>query len=137
MTLGHGFSRLTTTVLSVISEYRITEPMLVPPIVIRLVRDPIVKSKEYDLSCLKAFSCGAAPLSEEILYLLQEKFPGIGFKQGYGMTESCSCITMHPPSFSTFRCECISLERSSPVILLTNLRCLTISNLTDNLYRCP
>ena len=93
--------------LSAISEYRITEPMLVPPIVIRLVRDPIVKSEEYDLSCLKAFSSGAAPLSEEILNLLQAQFPGIGFKQGYGMTESCSCITMHPPKLSIFRCECL------------------------------
>ncbi|EAT89525.2 hypothetical protein SNOG_02794 [Parastagonospora nodorum SN15] len=28
---------------------------------------------------------------------LQRKFPNTGFKQGYGMTESCSCITAHPP----------------------------------------
>lgn len=40
----------------------------------------------------------AAPLSEEILRLLQKKFPDTGFKQGYGMTESCSCITAHPPT---------------------------------------
>jgi acyl-CoA synthetase (AMP-forming)/AMP-acid ligase II len=83
------------SMLSTISKYRIAELLLVPPILIRLVRDPIVE--EYDLSCVERFSSGAAPLSEEILRLLEKKFPGTGFKQGYGMTESCSCITAHPP----------------------------------------
>ncbi|KAE9363798.1 4-coumarate-CoA ligase 2 [Stipitochalara longipes BDJ] len=83
------------SMLSTISKYRIGELLLVPPILIRLVRDPIVE--EYDLSFVERFSSGAAPLSEEILRLLEKKFPGTGFKQGYGMTESCSCITAHPP----------------------------------------
>jgi acyl-CoA synthetase (AMP-forming)/AMP-acid ligase II len=59
------------------------------------VRDPIVD--QYDLSFVTRFSSGAAPLSEEIIQLLKKKFPNTGFKQGYGMTESCSCITAHPP----------------------------------------
>ncbi|KAI1825853.1 acetyl-CoA synthetase-like protein [Xylaria intraflava] len=83
------------TMLSTISEYQIAELLLVPPILIRLVRDPIVD--RYDLRCVKRISSGAAPISEEILQLLKDKFPGSGFKQGYGMTESCSCITAHPP----------------------------------------
>lgn len=81
--------------LDVIVEYKLGELLLVPPILIRLVRDPIVD--KYDLSHVTRFSSGAAPLSEEIIQLLQKKFPGTGFKQGYGMTESCSCITAHPP----------------------------------------
>lgn len=72
-----------------------------PPIIIRLVRDEVVG--KYDLSCVTRFSSGAAPLSEEILVLLQQKFPGTGFKQGYGMTESCSCITAHPPAFYDYK----------------------------------
>ena len=72
-----------------------------PPILIRLVRDPIVD--EYDLSFLRRFSSGAAPLSEEILHLLKARFPQTGFKQGYGMTESCSCITAHPPTFYDYK----------------------------------
>jgi len=83
------------SMLSTIVEYQIPEILLVPPILIRLVRDPIVN--KYDLRCVKRISSGAAPISEEILQLLKEKFPGSGFKQGYGMTESCSCITAHPP----------------------------------------
>jgi 4-coumarate--CoA ligase len=42
-------------------------------------------------------------LSEEIIQLLKKKFPQTGFKQGYGMTESCSCITAHPPSLYDYK----------------------------------
>ncbi|GAP87978.1 putative 4-coumarate- ligase 2 [Rosellinia necatrix] len=83
------------TMLATIVEYQIPEILLVPPILIRLVRDPIVD--RYDLRCVRRIASGAAPVSEEILQLLKAKFPGSGFKQGYGMTESCSCITAHPP----------------------------------------
>jgi 4-coumarate--CoA ligase len=79
------------SMLSVVEKYKIEELLLVPPILIRMVRDPVVDN--YDLSCIKRFSSGAAPVSEEILQLLSKKFPSTGFKQGYGMTESCSCIT--------------------------------------------
>ncbi|KAI0425049.1 acetyl-CoA synthetase-like protein [Xylaria sp. FL1042] len=82
------------TMLATITEHQIAEILLVPPILIRLVRDPIVD--KYDMRCVKRISSGAAPVSEEILRLLKEKFPESGFKQGYGMTESCSCITAHP-----------------------------------------
>ena len=81
--------------LDTVVEYQIGELLLVPPILIRMVRDPIVD--EYDLGFITRFSSGAAPLSEEIIQQLKAKFPNTGFKQGYGMTESCSCITAHPP----------------------------------------
>ncbi|KAI1926080.1 hypothetical protein LOZ12_000493 [Ophidiomyces ophidiicola] len=80
--------------LDAVSTFKIKELLLVPPILIRMVRDPIVN--QYDLSHVERFSSGAAPLSAEILSLLEKMFPGTGFKQGYGMTESCSCITTHP-----------------------------------------
>ncbi|KAI0412433.1 acetyl-CoA synthetase-like protein [Xylaria grammica] len=83
------------TMLTAVAEYQITEILVVPPILIRLVRDPIVD--KYDLRCIKRIASGAAPVSEEILQLLKKKFPGSGFKQGYGMTESCAALTAHPP----------------------------------------
>ncbi|THZ69133.1 acetyl-CoA synthetase-like protein [Aureobasidium pullulans] len=89
------------TMLSTVTKYKIKELLLVPPLLIRLVRDPEVDN--HDLSCIERFSSGAAPLSEEILQLLQKKFPNTGFKQGYGMTESCSCITGHPPSHYDYK----------------------------------
>lgn len=86
--------------LSAIVEYQIKELLLVPPLIIRLLREPIVD--KYDLRCVQRFSSGAAPISGEVLGLLKNKFPGTGFKQGYGMTESCSCITAHPPGVYSF-----------------------------------
>ncbi|KAI4764715.1 acetyl-CoA synthetase-like protein [Aureobasidium sp. EXF-3400] len=88
------------TMLSAVVHYKIKELLLVPPLLIRLVRDPIVDS--YDLSHVERFSSGAAPLSAEILELLKRRFPNTGFKQGYGMTESCSCITGHPPEYYSY-----------------------------------
>lgn len=83
--------------LKTVADNKILEVLLVPPILIRLVREPSISAK-YDLSHIRRFSSGAAPLSREILDLLEKQFPGTGFKQGYGMTESCSAITVHPPS---------------------------------------
>lgn len=87
--------------LDTVVKHQLRELLLVPPILIRLVRDPLVD--KYDLSCLRRFSTGAAPLSEEILHLLKKKFPQTEFKQAYGMTESCSCITAHPPEKYDYR----------------------------------
>jgi 4-coumarate--CoA ligase len=84
------------SMLQTVQDYKMEELLLVPPILIRIVREPRILQK-YDLRSIKRFSSGAAPLSPEILRLLQTTFPGTGFKQGYGMTESCSCITAHPP----------------------------------------
>ncbi|KAL2062727.1 hypothetical protein VTL71DRAFT_5799 [Oculimacula yallundae] len=87
--------------LSTIERYQIAEVQVVPPIIIRLVHDPIVR--DYDLSCIKRFASGAAPISEKVLQLLEKRFPGRGFKQGYGMTESTGCITTHPLDKHAFK----------------------------------
>lgn len=85
--------------LKTVVEYRVKELLIVPPILIRLVQDDESETlSKYDLTHVRRFSSGAAPLSPEILSLLEKKFPGTGFKQGYGMTESCSAIASHPPS---------------------------------------
>ncbi|KAL2391117.1 hypothetical protein RJ035_000556 [Blastomyces gilchristii] len=83
--------------LKSIVEYKITELILVPPIVIRFIQDKIVD--QYDLSSIKRISCGAAPLSKEVVQLLAKRFPDAGFRQGYGMTESCGCLTSHSPKY--------------------------------------
>lgn len=88
------------SMLDTVVKHQITELLLVPPILIRLLRDPIVK--KYDLSHIRRFSSGAAPLSNEVIQELKRRFPNTGFKQGYGMTESCSCITAHPIEKSTY-----------------------------------
>lgn len=89
------------TMLKAVSEYKISDLLLVPPLVIRLVHD--ATTSKYDLSHITRFTSGAAPISGELLQKLEVKFPQTGFKQGYGMTESCSCITTHPPDQQSYK----------------------------------
>lgn len=91
--LMHKFSL--DVMLGAVSKYEIRELCLVPPIIIQLAKSPIVD--DYDLTCIRRFFSGAAPLSDGILKVLHRRFPQTGFKQGYGLTESCSAITLHPP----------------------------------------
>lgn len=85
--------------LETIIKYRIEELNLVPPIILRLVRDPIVDRYLPDLRrVLRRFSSGSAPMSPEVAKMLQARFPDTGFRQGYGATESTACISTHPPT---------------------------------------
>jgi 4-coumarate--CoA ligase len=87
--------------LRAIVKYKITDLTLVPSIVIRLVRDPIVN--DYDLSSVRTIACGAAPVGQETINELAKKMPWTGFRQSYGMTESCCCLTTHPPEFYNYK----------------------------------
>jgi acyl-CoA synthetase (AMP-forming)/AMP-acid ligase II len=51
---------------------------------VQLAKNPIVD--DYDLSSLKAITCGAAPLGAELEMAVRERI-GCIVKQGYGMTE--------------------------------------------------
>lgn len=89
------------SMLQAICDFRIKELILVPPILIRLVRDKIVDN--YDLRHVERWSSGSAPISPEIIGLLQKKFPWTGFRQGYGATESTACISAHPPTHYDYK----------------------------------
>lgn len=80
-----------------IIEYRIEELILVPPIIIRLAKDPIVDKYIDDLRrVVRRWSSGSAPTAAEVIQQLHKKFPETGFRQGYGATESTACISAHP-----------------------------------------
>lgn len=87
--------------LKAVVEFQINELILVPPIIIRIVRDKIVD--DYDLRPVQRWSSGSAPISPEIIELLRKKFPWTGFRQGYGATESTACISAHPPSHYDYK----------------------------------
>lgn len=90
--------------LQTIIKYEIEELILVPPIIIRLVRDPVVPKYLPDLRrIVKRWSSGSAPSSPEIIELLRQRFPATGFRQGYGATESTACISCHPPSHYDYK----------------------------------
>ncbi|KAF2164344.1 hypothetical protein M409DRAFT_25223 [Zasmidium cellare ATCC 36951] len=92
------------SMLDAILTYKIRELILVPPILIRIVRDPIVDTYLPALRrVVKRWSSGSAPTSPEIIHLLHAKFPDTGFRQGYGATESTACISAHPPDCYDYR----------------------------------
>ena len=92
------------SMLKGIVEFQVPEMILVPPILIRMVRDPVVDKYLPDLQrIVKRWSSGSAPTAPEIIELLRQKFPDTGFRQGYGATESTACISCHPPSHYDYK----------------------------------
>jgi 4-coumarate--CoA ligase len=90
--------------LKAIIRHRIEELILVPPILIRMVKDPIAQRYLTDMQqTVKRWSSGSAPISPEVIALLQQNFPETGFRQGYGATESTACVSAHPPSHYDYK----------------------------------
>ncbi|XP_021899611.1 4-coumarate--CoA ligase-like 1 [Carica papaya] len=81
------------TLLNSLITHEITFAPVVPPIVLSLVKNPIVD--EFDLSKLKlrAILTAAAPLAPELITAFEKKFPDVQIQQAYGLTEH-SCITL-------------------------------------------
>src|ERR1051326_3003186 len=80
--------------LTMIQQYRVTLSHIVPPIVLKLAKDPIVD--KYDLSSLKMIFSGAAPLGADLSRECMKRI-GCGIRQGYGMTET-SPVTHSSPA---------------------------------------
>ena len=71
--------------LRAVQDYRITRAYVVPPIVLALVKHPLVD--EFDLSSLEFVNSGAAPLSAELEAACGRRL-GCQMQQGYGLTET-------------------------------------------------
>lgn len=72
-------------VLGLIQQYHISFLYLPPPIVLALAKHPVVQ--KYDLSSIKWITCGAAPLSSELIDAVWERLT-IPVKQAYGLSET-------------------------------------------------
>jgi acyl-CoA synthetase (AMP-forming)/AMP-acid ligase II len=81
------------TFLAAVEQHRVTRLPLVPPLVLRLARDPLVD--RYDHSSVRVAVSGAAPLAPELGRELAARF-GCIVKQGYGMTELSPGSHMNP-----------------------------------------
>lgn len=68
-----------------IQTHRITFSYIVPPVVLLLGKHPLVD--KYDLSSVRFFSSGAAPLTRELVESVYNRLK-IPIKQGYGLTET-------------------------------------------------
>ncbi|MBI3682647.1 MAG: 4-coumarate--CoA ligase family protein [Acidobacteria bacterium] len=83
-----------------IQRYRIQRVCLVPPVVLGLVKSPLVD--RYDLSSLELIFSGAAPLDADLAAACEERI-GCKVRQGYGMTETSPPICGHPLDTGTVK----------------------------------
>ncbi|XP_051134549.1 probable CoA ligase CCL7 [Andrographis paniculata] len=82
-------------ILKAIEKYSVTHLWIVPPIVLGLAKNSVVK--KYNVSSLKQIGSGAAPLGKELMQDCARNFPQAVVLQGYGMTETCSIICVESP----------------------------------------
>jgi acyl-CoA synthetase (AMP-forming)/AMP-acid ligase II len=71
--------------LALVEKYRVERIVLVPPIVAAMARSPAVEQR--NMSSIKAITCGAAPLTQEIQVACSKRL-GCLVVQAYGMTET-------------------------------------------------
>lgn len=89
---GWRHPRLLPNFWKVIETFDVNMTTVVPAIMNQLVHVPL---KNHNINCLNTVFSGSAPLSTNVV----EKFTqltGLPVREGYGMTESTSVITMNP-----------------------------------------
>ncbi|KAH8691350.1 putative 4-coumarate-CoA ligase [Talaromyces proteolyticus] len=84
-------------------KFRITDYILVPPVVVALAKHPAAKSGKYDLSSVELIGSGAAPLGRDVCEEAEALWPPgcINVKQAWGMTKTtCSVLGWSPNDIS-------------------------------------
>lgn len=81
--------------LRAVEKYRVTHLWVVPPIVLALAKNSMVK--KYDFSSLRQIGSGAAPLGKDLMAECAKNFPQATVLQGYGMTETCGIVSVENP----------------------------------------
>ncbi|OCF37159.1 AMP-binding protein [Kwoniella heveanensis CBS 569] len=74
------------SVLKAIERFKVTWALVVPPMLIALLHSPNVA--KHDISTIRGFMSGAAPLSSDLIHAFERKYPHIKVTQGYGLTET-------------------------------------------------
>ncbi|XP_050282532.1 probable CoA ligase CCL7 isoform X5 [Quercus robur] len=82
-------------VLAAVERYRVSHLWVVPPIILALAKQSVVK--RYDLSSLKQILSGAAPLGKDLMEECIRNVPNAVVMQGYGMTETCGIVSLENP----------------------------------------
>ncbi|MFH1383242.1 MAG: long-chain-fatty-acid--CoA ligase [Chloroflexota bacterium] len=74
---------------------KVSRAMMVPTMLKQLMDHP--DFNKYNLRSLKVITYGAAPMPFEIIKKAVEVFPGVGFINAFGQTETASTVTMLGP----------------------------------------
>nr|GMD17624.1 4-coumarate--CoA ligase-like 7 [Ipomoea batatas] len=77
-------------ILKTVDKYRVTHMWVVPPIILALAKNSVVK--KYNLTSLRQIRSGAAPLGKELMEECAKNIPQATVIQGYGMTETCGLV---------------------------------------------
>ncbi|KAI8573582.1 hypothetical protein RHMOL_Rhmol01G0288600 [Rhododendron molle] len=85
--------------LRAVEKYRVTHLWVVPPIVLALAKNSVVRN--YDVSSVRQILCGAAPLGKDSMAECAKNFPQAVVIQGYGMTETCGIVSIENPKLGT------------------------------------
>jgi long-chain acyl-CoA synthetase len=83
-----------TAFLTLMQDHGVHLAPVVPSMIQVLLAMPL---EEYDLSALRYFACGAAPLAAEVVHELERRLPGVEIREGYGLTESAAIISSNRP----------------------------------------
>jgi acyl-CoA synthetase (AMP-forming)/AMP-acid ligase II len=86
---------------STISSYIITDPGMSSIALLSRLAD-LPPAGRRRLSHVIQFNTGAAPLAPEVIRKLKEAFPKIALRQAWGMSETCSCLTITPSGLQTW-----------------------------------
>ncbi|KAK9940043.1 hypothetical protein M0R45_016718 [Rubus argutus] len=78
--------------LIAVEKYKVKCLWVVPPIVLALSKNELVK--KYDISSLKYIASSGAPLGKELMKECTEAIPQAQVLQGYGLTETCAASIM-------------------------------------------
>ncbi|KAJ2158011.1 hypothetical protein GGF46_004090 [Coemansia sp. RSA 552] len=81
--------------LHTIERLRITDTLLVPPVINALAKMP--RPLPNDISSLRWIISGASPLSTATIKMLEREAPHIQVMQGYGLTETSPGISLNVP----------------------------------------
>jgi long-chain acyl-CoA synthetase len=87
-------------VLDTLERDRVTHVLLVPTMIQMLVDHPTMQ-RARDLGALQRIIYGASPISEAVLDRAMAALPGVGFMQGYGMTELSPLATVLAARYHT------------------------------------
>lgn len=85
--------------LDYIQRYRITELLLVPPILVATAKHPSVRDGTCDISSVRKVVAGAAPIGMEVTQQFEELWNGtVKVRQAWGMSEYVNSHTRPPLS---------------------------------------
>jgi len=79
--------------LRTIQDHKITFVYVAPPVIVRLARDSVVDN--YDLSSIRMITCGAAPLTKELVDTVHKRL-NIKINQAYGLSETSPMTHTQP-----------------------------------------